>query len=57
MNDTKQFIHDARTSFLLAGAAQKTDDMERYAAMGRDYLQLAHDAAKSKRADSTSHSL
>jgi hypothetical protein len=46
MSDAKKFLNDARKSFLLAGASQRINDMERYAAMGRDYLQLADKAAK-----------
>jgi hypothetical protein len=45
---TRGFIEDARKSFRLASTAQAEHEMERYALMGRDYMQLAHDAGKLK---------
>jgi hypothetical protein len=46
MSEAKHFLQDARKSFRLASEAQAPKDIERYAAMGRDYLQLAHKAAE-----------
>ena len=48
MSATKFFIEDARKSFRLASTAQGEHEMERYAAMGSDYIKLAHDAGKLK---------
>jgi hypothetical protein len=48
MVEAEQFLKNSRKCFLLAGAAREAKGKERYAAMGRDYLQLAHDAAKVK---------
>jgi hypothetical protein len=39
-------LEKARQSFLLAGKADVTADVERYAAIGRDYLERAHAAAR-----------
>lgn len=46
MSDAEQFLDDARRAFGLASNATQTKSVERYAAMGREYLQLAHDAAE-----------
>ena len=46
MSEAKKFLQDARDSFRLASEANGPKEIERYAAMGRDYLQLAHEAAK-----------
>ena len=46
INHAQSFLDDARKSFCLAAKATKLEETERYAAMGRDYLQLAHHAAK-----------
>jgi hypothetical protein len=46
MSDADHFLQDARKSFQLASEATGLKEIERYAAMGRDYLQLAHKAAK-----------
>jgi hypothetical protein len=42
----EEFLQNARRSFMLAGRAVARADIERYAAMGRDYLELAHAAAR-----------
>ena len=39
-------LQNARASFLLANAAKSEADIARYAAIGRDYLGLAHKAAR-----------
>ena len=39
------FLEDARKSFCLAGKAATQNEVERYAALGREYLMLAHRAA------------
>jgi hypothetical protein len=39
-------LEDARKSFSLAAKATGQKEIERFAAMGRDYLGLAHQAAK-----------
>lgn len=44
-HNAKQLFRDAQKSFLLAGAAQTMEQTERFAKIGRDYLQLAHEAA------------
>jgi hypothetical protein len=46
INNAQGFLEDARKSFSLAGKATGLKETERFAAMGRDYLQLAHQAAK-----------
>jgi hypothetical protein len=46
MSEAEHFLRDARKSFRLASDAIQSADVERYAGMGRDYLQLAHKAAK-----------
>ena len=46
MSDAEQFLEDARKSFQLASNATEARAVEHYAEMGRDYLQLSHDAAK-----------
>jgi hypothetical protein len=46
INHAESFLEDARKSFCLAAKATGLKETERYAAMGRDYLQLAHHAAK-----------
>ena len=48
MSETMSFIEDARKSFRLASTAQGEHEMKRYAAMGGDYIKLAHDAGKLK---------
>ena len=48
MSEAEHFLLDARKSFRLAAEAVGLKEIERYSAMGRDYLQLAHKAAKSK---------
>lgn len=45
-NDAEQSLANARKSFMLAGKATNGRDIARYAAMGRDYLELAHQAAQ-----------
>lgn len=40
------FLENARKSFLLASKAASSKNIERYAAMGRDYLKLAHEGAE-----------
>jgi hypothetical protein len=45
-NDAERLLESARKSFMLASKAPTGNDIERYAAMGRDYLELAHQAAK-----------
>jgi len=45
-NDAEMLLQNARKSFLLASKAPNGGDIARYAAMGRDYLELAHQAAK-----------
>ena len=42
----EQMLENARKSFMLASQAPTGSDIARYAAMGRDYLMLAHQAAK-----------
>lgn len=46
MSEAKHFLQDARKSFRLASEANGPNEIERYAAMGRDYLLLAHKAAQ-----------
>jgi hypothetical protein len=46
MSEAEHFLQDARKSFRLAAEAVGLKEIERYSAMGRDYLQLAHKAAK-----------
>ena len=46
MSEAEQFLQDARKSFRLAADSFQTRAIEHYSGMGRDYLQLAHDAAK-----------
>lgn len=45
-NDPEVLLENARKSFMLASKAPTSVDIARYAAMGRDYLVLAHQAAK-----------
>lgn len=45
INNAEAFLEDARKSFCLAAKAKGQKEVERYAAMGRDYLMLAHRAA------------
>jgi hypothetical protein len=42
----EEFLQNARKSFILAGRAAAKADIERFAAIGRDYLELAHAAAR-----------
>lgn len=42
----EEFLQNARKSCVLAGRAVVKADIERYAAIGRDYLELAHAAAR-----------
>jgi len=44
MSDAEHFLEDARKSFRLASDSIEARSVEHYAEMGRDYLQLAHDA-------------
>jgi hypothetical protein len=46
MSEAENLLQDARKSFRLAADSFRTKDIERYAGMGRSYMQLAHDAAK-----------
>jgi hypothetical protein len=46
MAEAERMLQNARTSFLLANAAKSEADIARYAAIGRDYLGLAHKAAR-----------
>jgi hypothetical protein len=46
MGEAKTFLQDARNSFRLASEAKGPKEIERYAAMGRNYLHLAHQAAE-----------
>lgn len=46
MSEAKTFLQDARNSFRLASEERGSKGIERYAAMGRHYLQLAHRAAE-----------
>ena len=48
MSEAKRLLQDARTSFRLASEAVGLKEIERYAAMGHDYLRLAHNATKLK---------
>ena len=45
MSEAAHFMEDARKSFRLASTAQEIDQMESYAKMGRDYMQLVRTAA------------
>ena len=45
INNAECFIEDARKSFCLAAKAATQNEIERYAALGREYLMLAHRAA------------
>ena len=45
-DDAELLLQNARKSFMLASRAPRGGDVARYAAMGRDYLELAHQAAK-----------
>jgi hypothetical protein len=42
----EELLQNARKSFTLAGRAQVKADVERFAAIGRDYLEMAHAAAR-----------
>ena len=46
MSEAAHFMDDARKSFRLASTAQGIDQMESYAKMGREYMQLVRTAAK-----------
>ncbi|MDP2408961.1 MAG: hypothetical protein Q8M26_01615 [Pseudolabrys sp.] len=46
MCTAENYLEDARKSFCLAKLATGTREADRFAAMGRDYLQLAHRAAE-----------
>jgi hypothetical protein len=46
MSAAENFLKDARKSFKLAADSIRPKEIERYAGMGRDYLHLAHQAAK-----------
>jgi hypothetical protein len=48
MSEAKRFLQNSRKCFFLVGEARDAKGRERSVAMGRDYLQLAHDAAKVK---------
>ena len=48
MSEAKAFLQDARNAFRLASEARGPKEIERYAAMGRDYLQLAHQVAEAE---------
>jgi hypothetical protein len=50
-DDSELLLQNARKSFMLAGEAPSSGDIARYAAMGRNYLELAHRAAKVDAAD------
>ena len=45
INNSECFLEDARKSFCLAAKAATQTEIERYAALGREYLMLAHRAA------------
>ncbi len=45
INNAECFLEDARKSFCLAAKAATQAEIERYAALGREYLMLAHRAA------------
>lgn len=45
-NDAELLLENARKSFMLAGKAAIGSDIARHAAIGRDYLILAHQAAE-----------
>jgi hypothetical protein len=45
-NEADHFLADARKSFWLASGTVSAEEIERYAKMGREYLQLAHKAAE-----------
>jgi hypothetical protein len=45
-NDAEVLLENARKSFMLASKAPTSLDIAHYAAMGRGYLVLAHQAAK-----------
>jgi len=53
MSEADTFFQDARKSFRLAADSIEIRDIEHYAEMGRDYLKLAHNAAKLKETDIT----
>jgi len=46
MSETENLMEDARKSFRLASTAPGIDQMERYAKMGREYMQLVRRAEK-----------
>ena len=46
INNAEGFLEDARKTFSLAAKATGQKEIERFAAMGGDYLGLAHEAAK-----------
>jgi hypothetical protein len=45
-DDAELLFENARKSFMLAGETPSSGDIARYAATGREYLELAHRAAK-----------
>jgi hypothetical protein len=42
-HEPEQYLKDAQTSFRLASTARTIEETERFAAIGRDYLRLAHE--------------
>ena len=46
MSEAKTFLQDAQNFFRLASEERGSKGIERYAAMGRRHLQLAHRAAE-----------
>ena len=46
MSNAENFLKDARAAFQLASDATLSNDIERYAGVGRDYLELAHQASE-----------
>jgi hypothetical protein len=44
-HQAEDLLENARKSFMLAGRAEVTADIVRYAAIGREYLERAHAAA------------
>ncbi len=46
MIEAEQLLQNARMCFVLAAKASTQADIERHAAIGRDYLELAHEAAR-----------
>ena len=54
MSETEHFMEDARKSFRLASTAQGIDQMESYAKMGREYMQLVRTVSKISKVERTS---